>query len=268
MATLTGHTVASRYGDYLQVSNVGNGVDATLRPVESGLGNTSPLQLSTTAVNINSGWQIGGVPITVGTAALNALSGTNTGDQTITLTGEATGSGTGSFATTLSNAAVIAKVLTAYAAGAGTVAATDTILQAIQKLDGNDGLAVKKASNGSDFASAATTRSNLGLSKTGISFHFPSTSATNATYVLASSARVACTINSLKNLKTASGTITAKLQINGADITGLTGLSVTSTPQSPNASAANTIAVGDRLTLVLSANSTATDLEGEIEVTI
>ena len=65
-------------------------------------------------------------------------SGTNTGDQTITLTGEATGSGTGSFAATLSNSAVIGKTLTGYTPGAGTVAATDTILQAIQKLDGND----------------------------------------------------------------------------------------------------------------------------------
>ena len=65
-------------------------------------------------------------------------SGTNTGDQTITLTGEVTGSGTGSFAATVPNATVIGKVLTGYASGAGTVAATDTILQAINKLNGND----------------------------------------------------------------------------------------------------------------------------------
>ena len=65
-------------------------------------------------------------------------SGTNTGDQTITLTGDVTGSGTGSFAATVGNAAVIGKVLTSFTSGAGTVAATDTILQAIQKLDGND----------------------------------------------------------------------------------------------------------------------------------
>jgi hypothetical protein len=65
-------------------------------------------------------------------------SGTNTGDQTITLTGEATGSGASSFAVTLTNSAVIGKVLTGYASGAGVVAATDTILQAIQKLNGND----------------------------------------------------------------------------------------------------------------------------------
>lgn len=64
-------------------------------------------------------------------------SGANTGDQTITLTSEATGSGTGSFAVTLANSAVISKVLTGYTSGAGTVSATDTILQAIQKLNGN-----------------------------------------------------------------------------------------------------------------------------------
>ena len=66
-------------------------------------------------------------------------SGTNTGDQTITLTGEATGTGTGSFAVTLTNASVIAKVLTGYVSGSGVVAATDSILQAIQKLNGNVG---------------------------------------------------------------------------------------------------------------------------------
>lgn len=70
-------------------------------------------------------------------SAVANLSGTNTGDQTITLTGEASGSGTGSFAVTLSNSAVIDKVLTGYTSGAGTVSATDNILQAIQKLNGN-----------------------------------------------------------------------------------------------------------------------------------
>ena len=50
------------------------------------------------------------------------------------LTGDVTSVGN---ATTLTNAPVIAKVLTGYVSGAGTVAATDSILQAIQKLDGN-----------------------------------------------------------------------------------------------------------------------------------
>ena len=50
------------------------------------------------------------------------------------LTGEATSTGN---AVTLTNSAVIGKVITGYVSGAGTVAATDSILQAIQKLNGN-----------------------------------------------------------------------------------------------------------------------------------
>jgi len=60
-----------------------------------------------------------------------------TANQTITLSGEATGSGTTSIGVTLTNSAVIGKLLTGYVSGAGTVAATDSILQAIQKLNGN-----------------------------------------------------------------------------------------------------------------------------------
>lgn len=51
------------------------------------------------------------------------------------LTGEVTSSGN---ATTITNSAVIGKVLTGFTSGAGTVTATDNILQAIQKLNGND----------------------------------------------------------------------------------------------------------------------------------
>lgn len=46
--------------------------------------------------------------VATGTVAGSNLSGTNTGDQTITLTGDVNGSGTGSFGTTLSNTAVSA----------------------------------------------------------------------------------------------------------------------------------------------------------------
>lgn len=60
-----------------------------------------------------------------------------TANQLITLSGEASGSGTTAITVTLSNAAVIGKVLTGYTSGAGTISATDTILQAIQKLNGN-----------------------------------------------------------------------------------------------------------------------------------
>jgi hypothetical protein len=90
----------------------------------------------------------------------------------------------------------------------------------------------------------------------------------NSTIVLVSSARFAFTINQMFNLKTSAGTITAALQINGTPVTGLTALSVTSTPQSPSASAANVVSIGDRLTLVLTSNSSAADLEFTAEVTV
>jgi hypothetical protein len=72
----------------------------------------------------------------VGTNITGTAAGLTAGTVTTNanLTGEATSVGN---AATLTNSAVIGKVLTGYASGAGTVAATDTILQAIQKLDGN-----------------------------------------------------------------------------------------------------------------------------------
>ena len=51
------------------------------------------------------------------------------------LTGQVTSVGN---TTTVTNSAVINQVLTGYVSGAGTVAATDNILQAIQKLNGNN----------------------------------------------------------------------------------------------------------------------------------
>ena len=59
------------------------------------------------------------------------------------LTGEVTSVGN---AATLLNSAVIGKVLTGYVSGAGTVAATDSILQAFQKINGNDALKAPLAS--------------------------------------------------------------------------------------------------------------------------
>jgi len=77
---------------------------------------------------------IGGIK-TFSSPIVGSVSG-NAGTVTTNanLTGEVTSVGN---ATTLTNAAVISKVLTNYVSGAGVVAATDSILQAIQKLNGN-----------------------------------------------------------------------------------------------------------------------------------
>ncbi|CAN5662242.1 hypothetical protein BH11BAC5_BH11BAC5_24090 [soil metagenome] len=76
------------------------------------------------------------------------------------LAGEVTGTQS---ATVVGNGAVIGKVLTGYTSGAGTVAATDNILQAIQKINGNDVLKAPLASptlTGTPAAPTATAGTN------------------------------------------------------------------------------------------------------------
>lgn len=69
----------------------------------------------------------------------NIWIGSNTNAATAkVLSGDATMTRDG--VVTVANSAVISKVLTGYSSGSGTVSATDSILQAIQKLNGNDAL--------------------------------------------------------------------------------------------------------------------------------
>ena len=99
-----------------------------------------------TASNVTTNANLTGGVTSVGNAATVVTNANLTGGVTsvgnaatvvtnANLTGDITSVGN---ATTLTNAPVIAKVLTGYVSGAGTVSATDSILQAIQKLNGND----------------------------------------------------------------------------------------------------------------------------------
>ena len=101
---------------------------------------------SFTASNVTTNANLTGGVTSVGNAATVVTNANLTGGVTsvgnaatvitnANLTGEATSVGN---AATLTNSAVIGKVITGYVSGAGTVAATDTILQAIQKLNGNN----------------------------------------------------------------------------------------------------------------------------------
>ena len=90
----------SNTGTVTSVSGTGNqGVTISVATATStpaitvGLGNITPTSVAAT-----------------GTVTGSNLSGTNTGDQTITLTGDVTGSGTGTFAATLSDTGVTAGV--------------------------------------------------------------------------------------------------------------------------------------------------------------
>ena len=105
---------------------------------------------ATTATNVNTASTIvardasGNFSAGTITASLTGNASTATTVTTnANLTGDVTSVGN---ATTLTNAPVIAKVLTGYVSGSGTVAATDSILQAVQKLNGNNALKADLAS--------------------------------------------------------------------------------------------------------------------------
>ena len=85
---------------------------------------------ATTATNVAYSGLTGTVPTWNQNTTGNAATVTTNAN----LTGDVTSVGN---ATTLTNAPVIAKVLTGYTSGAGTVSATDSILEAIQKFNGN-----------------------------------------------------------------------------------------------------------------------------------
>lgn len=102
------------------------------------------------------------------TAAANAtVSGTNTGDQTITLTGDVTGSGTGSFATTLATvnsnvgsfgSATSVGTFTVNAKGLITAAANQTVTPAVSSITGlGTGVATFLATPSSANLAAAVT---------------------------------------------------------------------------------------------------------------
>lgn len=131
-ATFTKRTLT---GTAAQIT-VTNGSGAAGNPVIS-----LPTAITLTGITLTGGAFVGpalGTPISgvatnlTGTAAA-LTAGTVTTNAN--LTGDVTSVGN---ATTLTNAPVIAKVLTGYVSGAGVVAATDSILAAIQKLNGND----------------------------------------------------------------------------------------------------------------------------------
>ena len=98
VTTALGFTPGTGNGTVTSVAASGNnGISVSGSPITNsgtitlGLGAITPSSVAAT-----------------GTVTGSNLSGTNTGDQTITLTGDVTGTGTGSFATTLANTAVTA----------------------------------------------------------------------------------------------------------------------------------------------------------------
>src|SRR5690349_12194321 len=74
---------------------------------------------------------------------------------------------------------------------------------------------------------------------------------TNQSYTVDFQATEAYTINKLF-IQTVSGTCTVAIQINGVSVTGLSAVAVSSTLSQPTASGANSVAIGNNVTLVVS----------------
>jgi len=129
----------------------------------------------------------------------------------------------------------------------------------------NFNLPTASATNRGALSSADWTAFNA-LKVENISLQDGGSSIAATTYTLELYAQYAYTINQLKIIS-ASGTCTVAVKINGVDVTGISAVSVSSTIATANASAANTVAVGDKITLVTTSNSALTNLQASLKTT-
>jgi hypothetical protein len=118
--------------------------------------------------------------------------------------------------------------------------------------------------------SAAQTQINLKLPTTGVGLVDEVTgfleAPTDKIYVLDQSAAYAYTINTIK-VATLSGTTTLAVKINGTSVTGISSVSVSSSPATGTATAANAVSIGDKVTLVLSSSSSPVDMSFTLKYT-
>ena len=67
--------------------------------------------------------------------------------------------------------------------------------------------------------------------------------------------------------KLSAGTITAAIEINGTPVTGITAQALTSVQSTGTATALRTVNIGDRVTLVLTANAASANLALTLKIT-
>lgn len=91
-------------------------------------------------------------------------------------------------------------------------------------------------------------------------------SVTNGTYVMHTYAIQPFVINSIKGVQSTSGTCTLNVKINSTSVTGLSAISVTSTPQNVTATGANTVAIGDKVSFTVTSASSLTDILSTLSI--
>ena len=112
-------------GNTLNASGSGSGtVTSTSVTTANGVSGTVATPTTTPAITITLGAITPSSVAATGTVTGSNLSGTNTGTQTISLTGDVTGSGTGSFAATIANSAVTLSKLATLSANSRLLGST------------------------------------------------------------------------------------------------------------------------------------------------
>lgn len=89
---------------------------------------------------------------------------------------------------------------------------------------------------------------------------------TAKTYILDQSAAYAYTINTLI-IQTSAGTATVAVKIGGTSVTGISAVSVSSTPATGTASGANSVSIGNQITMVVTSPSSAADMSFTLKYT-
>lgn len=235
------------------ITSVGN---ATSIASQTGTGTTFVVQTSPVLTTPNIGTPSAGVL----TNCTGTASGLTAGNVTTNanLTGDVTSVGN---ATTLTNAPVIAKVLTGYVSGAGTVSATDSILQAIQKLNGNDATNANLTGVITSVGNATSIASQTGTGTTFVTQASPTLTTPNIGVATATSVnKMAITAPATSStLAVADGkTLTASntLTLAGTDSTVMTFPTTSATIARTDA--ANTFTGVQTTTQVLSTNNAIT----------
>lgn len=90
--------------------------------------------------------------------------------------------------------------------------------------------------------------------------------AEDGSYTLDEFAKYAYTVNDI-TVKTSAGTAIMAVQINASNITGLDSVAISSVQNTDTASAANSVAIGNRLSFVLSSSSSPENLAFTLKVT-
>ena len=215
---VSGAGVVATTDSILQAIQKLNGNDATNANLTGGV--TSVGNATTVITNANL------------TGGVTSIGNATTVITNANLTGDVTSSGN---ATTLTNSAVIGKVLTGYVSGAGTVAATDSILQAIQKLNGNDATNANLTGGVTSVGNATTVITNANLTgvitSSGNTTSIASQTGTGSKFVVDTSPTLNTpTVSGYTESVTASGIVGAAATLSIATGTVLTATLTSATP--------------------------------------